>query len=100
MNQMLIFQPAARTEFAGVISWYEQERPGLGKAFAQEVYQALEQAQAQPERFCQVRGRARKIRLKRFKAYAVYFASKDDVFSVLAVFHSARKPADLQHRLK
>ena len=68
MNQMVIFQPAARTELAGAISWYEQQRPGLGKAFAEEVYQALERAQDQPERFRKVRGRARKIRLKRFKA--------------------------------
>ena len=99
MNQTLIFQLAARTEFAEAISWYEQERPGLGKAFAQEVYHALERAQAQPEMFRQVRGRARKIRLKRFKAYSVYFAVKEDVFSVLAVFHGARNPADLLARL-
>jgi len=100
MNRILIFQPVALAELTGAIAWYEQERPGLGKDFSDEVYRALERAAVQPERFCQVRGRARKIRLKRFKAYAIYFAITDDVFSVLAIFHGSRSPAELHRRLK
>ena len=100
MNRTLVFQPVARTEFAAAIAWYEHERPGLGKEFAQEVYQSIEHANSQPARFCLVRGHARKIRLRRFKAYAIYFAIKEEVFSVLAVFHGARNPAELSLRLK
>jgi len=100
MNRPIIFQTAAKVEFAGAIAWYDNERPGLGKEFAQEVYQALERAGSQPEIFRKVRGRARKIRLKRFKAYNIYFAIKDDVFSVVSVFHGSRNPAELRKRLK
>jgi len=49
--------------------------------------------------FRKVRGRARKIRLKRFKAYSIYFAVKDDFFSLIAVFHGSRNPAELMRRL-
>ena len=47
-----------------------------------------------------VRGRARKIRLRRFKKYAIYFAVKDDAFAVLSVFHASRNPAELARRLE
>ncbi len=94
------FKPEAKAELFEAIVWHEKESPGLGKEFAREVIQALERARVQPELFRPVRGRARKIRLKRFKAYSLYFAIKDDAFSVLAVFHGARNPAGLRRRLQ
>jgi toxin ParE1/3/4 len=100
MSLQFIFKPVAKEEFFEAIVWYEDERTGLGKEFAQEVFQALERALIQPEIFPKFRGRARKIRLKRFKAYSIYFAIKDDAFSVIAVFHGARNPIELRRRLK
>lgn len=100
MNLDSFFKQEAKAEFFEAIVWYENERPGLGKEFAQEVIQAVELAQAQPQLFHKVRGRARKIRLKRFKPYSIYIAIKDDVFSVVSVFHGARDPAELRRRLK
>ena len=50
--------------------------------------------------FRKVRGRARTLRLKRFKAYSIYFAIKDDVFSVMSIFHGSRNPAELDRRLQ
>jgi|SRR5580765_4760966 len=95
-----LFEPEAKAEFFEAIVWYENEAPGLGKEFAQEVLEAVDRAQLQPELFRKVRGRARKVRLKRFKAYSIYFAIKDDVFSVVSVFHGARNPKELRRRLK
>jgi plasmid stabilization system protein ParE len=100
MSLQTVFKPLAKEEFFEAIAWYEDECPGLGKEFAREVFHALERAVIQPEIFRKFRGRARKIRLKRFKAYSIYFAIKDDAFSVLAVFHAARNPAELRRRLK
>ena len=100
MNLQLSFRPEAKFEFFEAIIWYENQIPGLGKEFAQEVTQALERAQTQPEIFRKVRGRAQRIRLKRFKPYSLYFAIKDDVFSVISVFHGARNPTELRQRLK
>jgi plasmid stabilization system protein ParE len=100
MSLQLIFQPPAQAEFFEAVAWYENESPGLGKEFAREVFQALKRACFQPEIFRKIRGGGRKIRLKRFKVYTIYFAVKDDALSVVAVFHGARNPADLRPRLK
>ncbi len=99
MSRPLLFKPVARHEFEEAVAWYESARAGLGREFAQEVGRALDRAQAQPGMFRRVRGGARKIRLRRFGKYSIYFAIKGDAFAVLAVFHGARNPADLQQRL-
>lgn len=100
MKLQLAFRPDAELEFFRAIAWYEQERPGLGQDFAHEVMQALEHAAEQPELFRKARGSARKIRLKRFKAYRIYFAVKDDVLSAISVFHGSRNPAELRRKLR
>jgi plasmid stabilization system protein ParE len=63
------------------------------------VKSTLKRALGNPELFQRVRGRAQKIRLRRFKKYAIYFAIKDGTFAILAVFHSSRNPAALHRRL-
>ncbi|MCI0538057.1 MAG: type II toxin-antitoxin system RelE/ParE family toxin [Verrucomicrobiales bacterium] len=100
MSLRFVFKPDAKQEFFEAIAWYERERPGLGREFAHEVVDALKRARLQPELFPKTRGRARKIRLRRFRAYSVYFAVKNDTFSIVAVFHGARNPAELRRRLK
>ncbi|MCO5052960.1 MAG: type II toxin-antitoxin system RelE/ParE family toxin [Verrucomicrobiae bacterium] len=100
MSLPVIFKAAARLEFEEAVAWYEKERPGLGREFKLEVKLALKRALAQPGHFQRVRGRAQKIRLRRFKQYAIYFAIKDDVFAVLSVFHASRNPQILEQRLQ
>lgn len=95
-----IFKPAARLEFVEAVAWYENQRPGLGKEFVLEVERALQRARTDPDRFRAVRQQARKIRLRRFSKYSIYFAVKDGAFSILAVFHSSRDPEQLWRRLK
>jgi plasmid stabilization system protein ParE len=99
MRLRVVFRPDAKAELFEAVAWYENERPGCGKEFVREVVEALQIARSQPELFRKVRGRARKIRLRRFKAYGIYFAVKDDVLSVLSVFHGARNPSELPLRL-
>ena len=100
MSLPVIFKPVASLEFEEAIAWYEAQRIGLGEEFKLEVKSALKRALANPGIFQPVRGRARRIRLRRFKKYAIYFAIKDGTFAVLAVFHGSRNPAELQQRLK
>jgi|SRR5690348_1174146 len=100
MSLPVIFKPAARLEFDEAVAWYENERPELGREFKLELKLTLKRALANPEHFQRVRGRARKIRLRRFKKYGIYFAIKDDVFAVLSVFHASRDPAKLERHLK
>lgn len=99
MSLPVIFKPAARLEFDEAVAWYEGQRPGLGEDFKSEVKSALLRALANPGVFQRVRGRAQKIRLRRFKKYAIYFAIKDGAFAVIAVFHGARNPEELHRSL-
>ena len=100
MSLPVIFKSAARLEFDEAVAWYENERSGLGEEFKLEVKSALRRALANPELFQIIRGRAQRIRLRRFKNYAIYFAVNDDTFAILSVFHGARNPAELRRRLK
>jgi plasmid stabilization system protein ParE len=100
MSLPVNFKPAAGQEFEEAAAWYEAQRSGLGEKFKLEVKAALERALADPVIFQRVRGRARRIRLRRFKKYAIFFAIKDGTFAVLAVFHGARNPAELRQRLQ
>jgi plasmid stabilization system protein ParE len=99
MNHWGLFKPAARLEFAEATAWYEKQRPGLGKEFVLEFERALQRAQSDPARFRKVLGQARMIRLRRFSKYCMYFAVEGGAFSILAVFHSSRNPAQLWPRL-
>jgi toxin ParE1/3/4 len=99
MSLRVIFKSSARAEFIEAIGWYELQRPGLGSEFALEIAETLRRAQTNPECFSKVRGEARKIHLRRFSHYNIYFAVKEEAFSVLAVFHSSRNPSELRRRL-
>ena len=99
MSLRVIFKLAAVADFEDAIAWYEAQRPGLGEEFKTEVKATLGRALANPGLFQRVRGRAQRIRLRRFNKYAIYFAIEDDTFAVLAVFHGSRSPAELHRRL-
>jgi plasmid stabilization system protein ParE len=96
MSLTVLFKPAARLGFDEAVAWYEGERPGLGREFKLEVKLGLKRAVANPGHFQRVRGRVQKIRLRRFKKYAIYFAVKDNAFAVLAVFHASRNQSELE----
>src|SRR5437899_2231336 len=100
MSLPVIFKPAAHLEFEEAVAWYEAQRSGLGEEFKREVKSTLERALLNPEHFQHVRGRAQRIRLRRFKQYAIYFGIKEGTFAILAVFHGARNPAELLRRLQ
>ena len=99
MSLPIVLKPAARSELEDAVAWYEEQRPGLGREFKLEIKLALKRALDNPGHFQKVRGRAQRIRLRRFKKYGIYFAIKDDTFAVLAVFHASRNPAVVESRL-
>jgi toxin ParE1/3/4 len=92
------FKPEAELEFTDAIDWYERQKPELGRDFAIEFRERLMDALHHPDRYRKVRGKARVIRLKRFRSYGICFVVQDEILSVLAVFHAARDPAELNKR--
>ena len=70
--------------------WYDEQSPGLGSHFLDEVQSALVTLQRNA-RFYAVRFEdVRCLRLRRFKGYGVYYLIQANEVWVLAVLHGAR----------
>ena len=98
MSRELRIRKAAKAEAAEGYNWYEQRRRGLGDEFLAAVEAVLAVIQRTPERFPVVLGPARKARLRRFP-YAIYYIWREELISVIAVFHAKRDPQILLERL-
>lgn len=99
MSRELIIKSVAKAETADAHNWYEQQRRGLGGEFLAAVESVLRVIQRNPGRYAPVHGEVRKARLARFP-YAIYFIWRDDLISVLAIYHVKRDPQRLVERLK
>src|SRR5574342_653307 len=88
----------AEEDAARAALWYEAQSPGLGGDFLDEVEAAFTSLQRDAllhsVRFSGVRC----LRLRRFKAYGVYYMISGSEVWVLAVLHGARDVAKLIQR--
>ena len=91
MTLRVVFRRAAKDEFEGAATWYEDRRRGLGEEFLNELGEAIERAASHPERHPLVFGDVRRTVLRRFP-YAIYFRQRDQALVILAVFHGRRNP--------
>ena len=87
MSRELIIKTVAKAEAAEAYNWYEERRPGLGSQFLLAIEAILAVIQRTPERFAVVLGPARKARLRRFP-YAIYYIWREELISVIAIFHA------------
>lgn len=95
----LIIRPAAELDIQEAADWYEEEEPGLGARFIDELQTALTRLRTMPLQFPNVGRSVRRTLLHRFP-YAVYFLVRDDDHAVvLAVLHQRRDPATWKQRL-
>jgi plasmid stabilization system protein ParE len=93
----LISEPPADLDVEAAFEWYENERPGLGVEFLDELRATYNRIAAGPAKYQELRGGIRRALLRRFP-YAVYFAIEGDVVVVVAVLHVSRDPAEWQRR--
>jgi len=92
-----VVRPQAEAELLDARNWYEEERPGLGEAFATEVDTLLARIIQAPLAYPRVQGETRRALLRRFP-YAIYFHAAADEIVVLAVIHGRRHPRRWQSR--
>lgn len=93
----LISEPLADLDVEAAFEWYENERPGLGLEFLDELRAAYSRIADGPLKYQHLRSGVRRALLKRFP-YAVYFAIEGDIAVVVAVLHASRDPAEWQRR--
>ena len=97
MTPRLVLRPQAEAELLDARDWYEDQRPGLGSAFATEVETALGGVLQAPQAYPRVQGEIRRALVRRFP-YAIYFRAMPDEIVVLAVIHGRRHPRRWQSR--
>jgi toxin ParE1/3/4 len=81
----------AAREIGGSYEWYEEQLPGLGADFIDALDAQFQLIAHTPLLFSEIRRGIRRTLLSHFP-YGVFYASKGDVVSVLAVIHTARNP--------
>lgn len=97
MRRPVAFRRIAEAEFTSAIGWYEDERPGLGLRFRDEVFALLDIIAEDPDRFPIDEGDTREAKVDVFP-YCVYYRVKTDRIVVTAVFHTSRDPDTRQGR--
>ena len=93
----MISEPPADLDVEAAFEWYENERPGLGLEFLDELRASYNRIADGPLKYQELRGDIRRALLRRFP-YAVYFAIEGDIVVVVAVLHASRDPEEWQRR--
>ena len=83
--------PAARTELLEVVRYYEEQRTGLGRSFAQEVNRAVKRIVTRPLACPKHLANTRRCRLNRFQ-YGVVYRVVEAEIRVVAIMHLHRRP--------
>jgi len=91
------FRPLASADVAEAFSWYEAQRPGLGREFETNVDRAVvllgQMAAVGPV----VHRGLRRVLLSHFP-FAVYYELIGDVVRIRAVMHTRRHPSTWKRR--
>jgi plasmid stabilization system protein ParE len=91
MAHRLTVSDRAVREIGEAYEWYEEQLHGLGAKFIDALDVQLQLITQTPLLFPEIRRGIRRTLLSHFP-YGVFYASKGDVVSVLAVVHTARSP--------
>ncbi|MED5374362.1 MAG: type II toxin-antitoxin system RelE/ParE family toxin [Myxococcota bacterium] len=93
----LRFRPEAEDEYLHAVSWYEEQREGLGHEFIQAVESTLDFIEENPEMYPVIRGELRRALLRRFPFALLYRVREQDII-VAGVVHLRRNPTNWSRR--
>ncbi len=93
----LVSDRRADLDVEAAFDWYEDEQPGLGLEFLDELRAAYGRIADGPYKYRDLRTGIRRSLTRRFP-YAIYFSVEDDVVVILAVLRANRDPAEWQRR--
>lgn len=91
MALRLVVSDRAAREIGEAFEWYEEQLPGMGAQFVQMLDAQFAAIVQSPVLYAQTQRGVRRALLPRFP-YSVFYASKGEVVSILAVVHIARSP--------
>jgi plasmid stabilization system protein ParE len=94
----VIRDPEARREFDQGYDWYEEQRAGLGEAFADQVQVVFDRIAKMPQLHQKVLKEVRRAVVRRFP-YCIFYREEPDRIRVISVFHARRNPKEWQRRV-
>lgn len=92
------FVRIAQAEFKQSVEWYNQECPGLGYEFADEIGRSIERIKENPQAWQGLSKRTRRCFTRRFPYGIVYYIGDQDIL-ILAVQHLNRDPESWLNRI-
>jgi plasmid stabilization system protein ParE len=92
------FRPEAEQDLAEAARWYEEQRPGLGQEFLDEVLATFSTIAERPLASAAVYGSLRRAFLHRFP-FGVFYVVDGDGAVVIGVLHGSRHPRRWKSRL-
>lgn len=103
MTLNVSWHPEAEAEFDAEVTWYEGRESGLGDRFEEDVFAAVDESVDTPEAWppwpdWEREPLVRSKSVTGFPYRVVYFV-KDDLFTVVAVAHSKRRPGYWRDRV-
>lgn len=96
MAHRLIVTRRAEREAGEAFEWYEKQVSGLGADFLAALNAQLDSIAESPQSYAEVLPKVRRALLSRFP-YAVFFAQRRTILSILAVIHTSRSPRRWPH---
>lgn len=81
----------ARAEIVAAFEWYLERSPAAAQRFLDAVDEAMRVIEEAPERQPIIRGRLRRVLLRRFP-YGVYYKVFPSTISIVGVIHGHRHP--------
>ncbi|TCO89290.1 ParE-like toxin of type II ParDE toxin-antitoxin system [Chthoniobacter flavus] len=99
MSFRVLLRPAAEVDIAQAAAWYDEQQPGLGGEFLEEIARIIEGLPANPFLTAR-RHRTRNIRWlfpARFP-YRVVYEITNDVILIISVIHAARDDRQWRRR--
>jgi len=90
----------ADLEAEAAAAWYEQQKPGLGFDFLEQVDEAIKVLPQNPFRHGLRFGDVRRAPVHRFKSYGIYYFVQHDQIVIISVFDDRRDPDRLRQRRK
>jgi plasmid stabilization system protein ParE len=92
------FLAAARAEVREIITYYNQQREGLGLEFASELKQTLLRMRHYPLAWSPLSEKVRRCRINRFP-YSVIYEVRKDALSIVAIQHHSKEPTSWRKRM-
>lgn len=94
----VFLKPDAELDVRAIARWYDDEDPGLGDQFTDQLKAVISRISALPKQFPTVAEGVQRALVRRFP-FCVYFVVEADRIVVLGVFHQHRDPSVWRDRI-